>query len=98
VGKKLEVIINLPTKKKTKQQPPRVSTETIEYRSHSLNYGKLTPLNLYVVWCPKCGRECSITRNVIDGEEKYGTIHIEDVKISLHSAYCRICDWEHFFT
>lgn len=78
------------------QKPHKITTETVEHRSYCLNYGKPTPLKLYVVWCPICGKECS-TGNVLDGEEKAGTIQKEDANIYLHFGRCKDCLWEYYF-
>ncbi len=72
----------------------RVSTEIINHRSEAVNYGKITPLELYVVWCLKCDSECATT-NVIDGEEKNGTI--QEPVICLWSARCKECLKEWYF-
>ena len=72
----------------------RVSTEKILHKSESVNYGKPIELEYYLVRCLKCDKDCE-TANIIDGEQKNGTI-MEPV-ISLWSAKCKKCLGEWFF-
>ena len=71
-----------------------VSTEPVTHSSQAVNYGKPILLDYYIARCLKCSQECT-TANVIDGEEKNGTI-LEPV-IYLLSARCTKCSEEWFF-
>lgn len=72
-----------------------VSTETINHRSESVNYGKPIQLDYYVVRCLKCGGKECVTQNIIDGEIENGTI-LKPV-IYLWSAKCKKCNKEWYF-
>ena len=71
-----------------------VSTETVQHRSEAVNYGKPILLDYYVVRCLKCKKECA-TSNIIDGEQKAGTI--QEPVIYLWSARCKSCLKEWYF-
>lgn len=72
----------------------RIGTEKVNHTSESVNYGKPMELDYYTVRCLKCKKDC-VTANVIDGEEKYGTIQQPDVKLLF--ARCKSCDREWYF-
>jgi len=71
-----------------------VSTETVQHRSEAVNYGRVIPLDYYVVRCLKCDKECS-TMNIIDGEIEHGTI-LKPV-VNLWGARCKKCLREWYF-
>ena len=72
-----------------------VSTETVQHRSEAVNYGRVIPLDYYVVRCLQCdSKECS-TYNIIDGEVVNGTILKPE--ISLWGAVCKNCLKEWYF-
>lgn len=83
--------------KNNNNKPPLVSTEIREIKKESLNYGKPTKVEMYIVRCSRCKNnpECT-TVNVIDGEQVYGTI--KEPIVYLWSATCKKCKKEWYFS
>ena len=74
----------------------KVSTVQRHHQSQSLNYGKVTPIDFYVVRCPKC-EENVTTASIIDGEVDRAVGTILEPQILLYSAKCEKCNWEKYF-
>lgn len=77
----------------------KVSTVQRHHQSQSLNYGKVTQIDFYVVVrCPKCDSEKDVTTaSIIDGEVDRAVGTILEPKILLYSARCKNCLWEKYF-
>ena len=69
----------------------QVSTELLYHQSHGFNWGKKTPIGIYVVDCLDCNKRCK-TATVIEDGEKLSTM-----KLRLLSAKCGECLKEKYF-
>lgn len=70
----------------------KVSTTTINHQSIGLNWGRVTPIEIYVVNCLDCdNNECKTATVIEDGEK------ISSMKLKLLSAKCGICLKERYF-